>query len=114
MYARLLALTVAGFLTTGCALGTKRTPAPYLPPDLSIPPEALEHCPEAIEPPQSGSSADLLANHVQAMRAYHTCRIHHRALSCAIEGQQGVTINGRPSVPRDACKNSLVKPVDNL
>jgi len=37
------------------------------------------------------------------MRIYHDCRIRHRAMSCTIEGLQGVTVNGSKPAQRAAC-----------
>lgn len=106
-----LPLLAALLLTTGCALGSRPMPADSLPlPNLAISPEAMEHCPEEIPPPKSGDRSDLLANHIEAMRIYHACRLRQRALSCTIEGQQGVTINGAKARTREACTPSMEPP----
>jgi len=104
MFRRIPTLLIAVLTLTACAHGAKRIQEVTPPvPDLVIPPTHLELCPETLPQPDNGSRSELLRNHIEVARMYHECRIKHRALACAVEGQQGVTINGAKPTAREAC-----------
>lgn len=120
MCKRILILLVVTLTAMGCARGVKPMPAPSsMVPDLSIPADLLVGDVEALPQPDSGKRSDLVANHIDVARAFHTLAIDFTALVCAITGQRGVTINGAPPVQPQGCEarafrdvKAIIGPVD--
>lgn len=71
-------LILIAWMFAGCASGPPPTPVTF---QRLPPPSLVAPCAPPPPAPATFRGADLLANHVEAMRAYHDCRAKHRDLA---------------------------------
>jgi len=74
-----LAILVSVSMLMGCASGMQLMPAA---PKRSPPPaSSTTPCQDELPQPASAKGTDLLANHVEAAKLYHDCRLRHQDLA---------------------------------
>ncbi len=73
---KLILMILFAWTLTGCGSGPQPTPAISRP----VPANLMVDCPPPPPAPTTFRGADLLVNHVVALRAYHDCRQLHRGL----------------------------------